>query len=1061
MLKVFTSNTGNNACHLVIEELNKNNTIGSNHIVIVPDRFAMSVEKEIFEYLKLDGAFNIDVVSFTRLAIKNLKGKDKLCLTKEGGIVMLTSILLDEAPNLKFYKRLVHKRELSKDLYAVIASLRASRITPETIRKTFLDKPQNLRDKYEDIAYLIEVYENRLNNIKGDSLTRLNRFEEGIINNKTIQNSHIYIIGFDSFKANEYDIINKLASTAISVNIGLNIGKSGARNSALFSIKEVKKLTRQIGGEVINQEKKMDENIEKVYSNIFALSSLKGVTSDKLVLIEEPNIYEEVKGVALEIAELIRQGYRYTDIAVVLRDNSYKSIIEDVFARLAIPLYVDKKYMLKDTLVARLVDTGINVLTSGYAREKLLAFAKNPLLGIRYEELENLNDYIISHNLNHHRLLESFATDEDDRLDETRREVAERLPKLTDTVVVKDAVAKLKKMYQDIDPAIYDRLYGDDGVSPDKIVLSINRRAEDLLDDELEEFSSLVGERTVSLEDFYTMIKGGIESVEISLIPNIIDAVFVGTNNDSRFFDKKIIFIVGALDGIMPVSSSYHAVMPERDINIFDNAEVHIYPTPMETIRKDKGALAELLTCATDRVYVSYSKFSINNTPQSAGELFKQLKYILSGNSIISLSKKYTENNAESLGSISNAYYEYLKRNSAGVDEGSRCFLTKLAAFLEEEGYKDRLYVEKAEDEVNTPIELYLNKRDGGFYVYPTQIESFYTCPFRHFMKFCLSLKDREKGDADVKVVGTFLHEVLEEFFKKTKGKIKDMTDEDIEAEARAAAREVSLREEYKYFYNDEKSYKLIKDIEKESIENILRMIPQIKVSDFVPTYFEYRFMDDGLEVKIGEQAIKLKGTIDRVDFCGDEFFIIDYKSGNVSGKDNTSKLFYGTNLQLYLYLLPFLQKGKKPVGAFYLSINAGFESTEDKVSRFVGKITLDEDALMRLDRGLQIGEKRVVSTALPSTLKVVKGVLDANQNSGFSRKDFEFSARYAEDAVKSALAAMSKGFIKKHPIKGDGARAGVCDYCEYGALCDNKRVRNIKARSIKDGAFHKDEKDG
>ncbi len=1061
MLKVFTSNTGNNACRLVMTELKNNNVEDSNHIVIVPDRFAMSVEKEIFDYLGLDGAFNIDVVSFTRLAIKNLKSKDKQCLTKEGGIVMLTAILLDEVNNLKFYKRLVGKRELAKDLYAVIASLRASRVTPDVIRETFKDKPQNLKDKYDDIAHLIEVYEDRLNTIKGDSLTRLNRFEDGIVDNQNIKDSDIYIIGFDTFKANEYDIIEKLVKTAKSVNVGLNIGVNGAKNTHLFSIKEVKKLIRICGGEVVNQEKQLDKGIEEVYKNIFSLSGTSGKKTNKIELVEEANTHEEIKGVALEIASLIREGYRYLDIAVVTHDDSTRGIIEDIFTRLSIPIYVDKKYLLKETLIARLVDSAINVLTSGYERDKLLSFAKNPILGIPYGDIENLEDYILRRNLNHQRLLMCIENEDDLGLEETRKKIVNSLLRFENAIKVAEGIQELKSLYKDVDDSLYTNLYGETGVCPDKVLESINNRAKDLLDAELDEFSMLVGEKIVSLEDFYTMIKGGIDSVEISLIPNIIDAVFVGTNSDSRFFDKKIIFVMGTIDGVMPVAPSYHAVMPERDINIFDRQDVHIYPTPLESIRKDKGALAELLTCATDKVYVSYAKFSLSNTPQTAGDLFKQVKYILSGNPVVSLSKKYSLLNAESLGSINNAFYEYLKRSAMGQDENSKVFLGELKTFLEEEGYSQRLKTNIEEDAVITPIDLYLSKKDNALFVYPTQIESFYACPFKHFMRFGLKLKEKQKGDADVKIVGIFLHEVLEQFFKETKSRLKNMSDNDVKSTATEVAEEVAGREEYRHLYNDEKNAKLLSDIKKESVENILRMMPQIKAGDFVPTYFEYRFMDDGLDVTMYEKIIKLKGTIDRVDFCGDEFFVVDYKSGSVAGKDDTSKLFYGTNIQLYLYLLPFIKKGKRPVGAFYLSISSGYETKQEKVSRFVGKITLDESTLRRLDNGLTVEGNTVQTTALPSALKMGKNGFDANQNAGFRQPDFEFAATYAEEAVKRALTAMSKGYIKKHPLKKGSSGNEECEYCEYAPLCDNKKVRNIYARKINNGRFKKDENNG
>ncbi len=1048
MLKIFTSNTGNNAAHLVMTELARNNAPDSNHIVIVPDRFAMSVEKELFEYLGLEGAFNIDVVSFTRLAVKHLKGKDQQCLTKEGGVVLLSSILLEEQDNLKFYHRLVGKRELAKDLYAVIASLRSSRITPQKLRAVFGDKPSSVRDKYEDIAHLIEVYEERLQLIKGDSLTRLNRFEDTITSNAVIAASHVYVIGFDTFKGNEYDIISKLVKTAQSVNVALNLGEDGAQNARLFAIKEARKLKREIGGEIIRSTKKLPKAIEEVYSSIFSLKERQVKKTDRIVLAEEPTTYAEIKGIALEIASLIRQGYRYCDVAVVIHDDSLKGIIEDVFTRLDIPLYVDKKYCLKDTLVARLVDSAINVQTAGYDRDKVLAFARNPLLGISYGDIEHLNDYILRHNLNYQYLQETFLAGEDAaEMERIRRDIVNRLPDFASSFLVQEGVDKVRKLYKDLPSAIYDTLYGIEGVYPNKIIEGINKRAADLLDQELDEFCHLVGDQQVSLEDFYSMIKGGIESVEISLIPNVMDAVFVGTNSDSRFFDKKIIFIAGAVDGVMPVSPSYHAIMPERDIAMMEREEVFVYPTPVETIRRDKAGLAELLTTATDRVYVSYAQFSVSGAKQNMGELFKQLKFILSENEVVSLSQKYSCNNAESLGNLNNAYYEYLRRKSKANDLGSERFLGLLSDKLVSAGYDLPQGAAKA-NSLTSPLAVYLAKKGGKYYVYPTQIERFYQCPYRHFLQYALSLQECETGDADARLIGIFLHEVLERFFVETKGRLKDMTDEDIEKVAETIAQKVSEGEEYRHLYNDPRNSKLLKDIKKEGVENILRMMPQIRVSSYTPSRFEYKFEIGNLATSIGSEDVAMRGTIDRIDVCGDKFLIVDYKTGSVKGKDATYKLYYGTNLQPYLYLSALIEEGLTPVGAFYLSVSAGYEKDGDKVSRFVGKITTDEEELKLLDKELSIEDAKVVTTALPSTLYWAKDSISAKDNGGFSREDFAFSAEYARGMVARALRLMQDGYIDKHPIEG------ACDYCEYSALCADCKTRKTTAQNIRNGAF-------
>ena len=85
--------------------LREQNDGTGQHIFVVPDRYTLGVEKEICETLYPDGAFNVDVCSFTRLAQKALGKKNKACLSKEGTVLLLNRVLSELGEAWRFRAR--------------------------------------------------------------------------------------------------------------------------------------------------------------------------------------------------------------------------------------------------------------------------------------------------------------------------------------------------------------------------------------------------------------------------------------------------------------------------------------------------------------------------------------------------------------------------------------------------------------------------------------------------------------------------------------------------------------------------------------------------------------------------------------------------------------------------------------------------------------------------------------------------------------------------------------------------------------------------------------------
>ena len=133
-LQIILSNTTSCAITNAIASLGKRLAQDSSHIVIAPDRFTLSQEKEIYDTLGLRGSFNIDVLSFSKFAAKLAYSKRRF-LTKEGAVMLMKKIMMENMDIFTYYDKLSVSPGFAKQMFAVIASLRTSGITPQMLKK--------------------------------------------------------------------------------------------------------------------------------------------------------------------------------------------------------------------------------------------------------------------------------------------------------------------------------------------------------------------------------------------------------------------------------------------------------------------------------------------------------------------------------------------------------------------------------------------------------------------------------------------------------------------------------------------------------------------------------------------------------------------------------------------------------------------------------------------------------------------------------------------------------------------------------------------------------------
>ena len=84
-------------------EENRKTKLFSSHIFVVPDRFSMACEKDIFDYLNIESTFDIKVLTMSRFA-SGVIGQNVKVLPKHISSMIVQKILIDNKKSLKCFQ---------------------------------------------------------------------------------------------------------------------------------------------------------------------------------------------------------------------------------------------------------------------------------------------------------------------------------------------------------------------------------------------------------------------------------------------------------------------------------------------------------------------------------------------------------------------------------------------------------------------------------------------------------------------------------------------------------------------------------------------------------------------------------------------------------------------------------------------------------------------------------------------------------------------------------------------------------------------------------------------
>ena len=1065
----------------IAEKIKSDNQI----LIITPEQFSFTAEKKLMEAIDTNAVFNAEVVTLSRMAyrvINEIGGRTETNLSKCGKAMLIYSILNNNKKELK----LIGKNDENVDMLdTAITEFKKHGISIEQLKQE-IDKQEDiyLKNKLTDLSLVYEGFENQLSGKYIDETDLLTILAENIENTDMFNNQYIYIDEFAGFTKQEYQIIEKLILVANQVTVTicideLNIPKNP--NTDIFysnenTVNKLFEIAQNCGTKVeeiklenkyrfkSNELKHLEENLYENRPHKYTNS----VENIKLFLAK--NQYSEIEEVAKNILKLVRDnGYRYKDISIITKNiSNYSSLARAIFDKYDIPIFIDENRDLNQNIIIQYILSVLEIFTKNWSYESVFNYIKTGFSNIEEDEIFKLEKYCLKWGIKQNKWKKEFTYGKYEEKDKTEIERLERIRK--------DIVNPLMKLKSDIDndktaegisKSIYKFLV------EENIAEKINKKIEELekvgqvdlvkeyqsslqtILDILDEIVLVFSDDKMTIDKYAQILKVGFKNSNLTKIPGTQDQVIMGDVDRSRSHKVKAIFIIGLNDGEFPSVHKDEGFLNDLDRETLKQDGIELAKGTIENLYEDNFNIYKAFSTAEEKLYLLYSSSDVQGKALRPSMLINKIKKIYP---MLQEESDVIETKAEVLNKKT-TYDELIIQLSKLKEQDE---IDKVWYYVYDYYKKDTEWNTKLEQNLkglnytNIPEKIEqtnIDKLYGNTLVTSiSKLERYRSCPFSYYLQYGLKIKPEEELKIQTLNTGTFIHEIIDEFFEAVREagiKLAEITDEQL-AEIINKIIDEKLKQSQNYIFTSTAKYRALVVRLKKIIQKALKYI--------IGTLVQSRFEVLGTEVEFGEKGkykpirltledgkrIEIIGKIDRIDTAQSEdgryLRIIDYKS---SAKNiDLNEVYAGLQIQLLTYLdAACKEEDLMPAGVLYFSMLEQMikadkrmeqEEIEEKIRanfKMKGLILADVNVVKLHDKKLEKGSSALVPAYIDK-----EGNLSEKKTSGVTAEQFEELQKYMYIVIKQISREILGGNIDLKPYYKD--KKTPCKYCDYKSVC-------------------------
>lgn len=981
----------------IIERL-RDDPLGPVIYWILPKQATFIAERRLTCESGLSGFSRVRIVSFEWLGqdILECTHGAAIPLISAGGRQMILGHLLREhADQLKYFRASARQAGLSAELGSAFAELERRGLLPEDLLQSLAsakDADEAFINKLHDLALLYQAQRDFLGQERIDPHRRNQLILDQVAHCPFLGEARVFVDGFFDFSDHERKLVLALSHTCSQVNVTMLLDPESAAvrfpdrkpgEMSLFrrSEEQYQRLMHDahragvaIDEPVVLKHAHRFKNPALLHleRSMFARPPSPLAEAGDISLIEAHNRRAEVDAAARTIRAWLAEGMRLRDIAVLMRDvDDYHDLIAASFAEHRIPFFADRRRSAAHHPLPQLVRSMVEAAVRNYPREAMLSLIKTGLCGLHSDEADALENFVLEHNVrggiwgsdtkweDHLRL----AEDEEDLppdpgkidIETLRRRVVDPIRPLRELLRGSPSVRELAgEVYRVLEKMgaqrVMSRWIEAAEQSQDIEQAAEHEQVWNTLTALLDQLVDLLGDNPVSGEDFLTIIESGLEGFDLALAPPTLDQVLVGDVDRTRTPAVRGVVLLGLNEGEFPRRPSERSAFSDRERHWLENRGIQLDPPADRKLLDERFLGYVAFSCAAERLCVLRATAGEDGAQQQPSFFWQRLRETFPLLEPVVLNPQNADS-IELLGTRSQALSWLM----------SQVRSAKMPAALQPDaaGYYQSL-TGAQRDELTQRIWSALAYRNrprinpalaSALFAPPlrasvTRMETFASCPFKHFLRYGLELYPRDESEMNPLRMGTIYHGVLERYVRRMLAEKMDWLSlvRDGDATLLAALTdEVAAKVCDAILFQDLRSKHLFGIVRQTVARVIGAQVEAARVGEVKPLAVETSFgfkhsKLPALELKTpGGRTVLLEGKIDRIDLVGDDALaVIDYKTSEK--RLGLGEVHHRLALQLLTYLVVAREysnklsvdgKQLKAAAALYVQLSRRIEREE------------------------------------------------------------------------------------------------------------------------------------
>ena len=1065
----------------IVQKIKEENKI----LIITPEQFSFTAEKKLMDAIDTQAVLNAEVVTLSRMAyrvINEIGGKTETNLSKCGKAMLIYSILNNNKKELKFLGKTDENVDM---LDTAITEFKKHGISIEQLSEE-IDKQDDiyLKNKLKDLSIVYNGFEEQLSGKYIDETDLLTILAENIENTDMFKDAVIYIDEFAGFTSQEYQIIEKLVQIAKQVTITIctdELHDIKNPDTDIFYSNQVtvnKLLEVAQNCNVKIEEIKLENTyrfksieLKHLEQNLYNNKPTKYNKQLKnMQLFLAKNQYSEIEEVAKNIFKLVRdEGYRYRDISIITKNiATYSSLARAIFDKYNIPIFIDENRDLNQNIVIQYVLSILEIFIKNWSYEAVFNYIKTGFSNIDDDDIFKLEKYCLKWGIKQNKWKKEFTYGnyeekdkaEIERLEQIRKDLVNPLMNLKHKIDENKTVRGISKaiyeflVEQQIFEKVQEKIEELNEIGQVDLANEYESSLQNIIEI-LDEIVLVFDEDKITIDKYNQILKIGFKNSSLTKIPGTQDQVIMGDVDRSRSHKVKAIFIIGLNDGEFPSVRKDEGFLNDSDRDILKRDGIELAKGTIDKLYEDSFNIYKAFTTAEKKLYLLYSSSDMQGKALRPSMLINKIKKIYP---MIQEQSDVIEKKSEILNKKTT--YEELIANLSKLKEQDS--IEKIWYYVYDYYKKDAEWNEKLQQSLkglsytNIPEKIEQNNIDrlyGNTLVTSiSKLERYRSCPFSYYLQYGLKIKPQEELKIQTLNTGTFIHEVIDEFFEMVKSqgiKLEEITEEQL-SEIINKIIDAKLGQNKNYIFTSTAKYRALVVRLKKIIKKALKYI--------IGTIVQSRFEVLGTEVEFGDKGkykpirltlddgkrIEIIGKIDRIDTAkgedGKYLRIIDYKS---SAKNiDLNEVYAGLQIQLLTYLdASCKEEDLMPAGVLYFSMLEQMiksnkrmeqEEIEEKIRanfKMKGLILADVKVVKLHDKNLQNGSSALIPAYIGKD-----GELSEKKTSGVTAEQFKELQKYMYTVIKQISREILGGNIDLKPYYKD--KKTPCKYCDYKSIC-------------------------